>query len=334
MNSVLESLPENERKNLKKASMPDFVKPMLAKLSHDRFYNDEWIYERKLDGERCLAFKKKSSVTLKSRNNKKINVSYPEIERACLRISAHDVILDGEIVAFEGNVTSFARLQNRMHVQNKKKAEQSGVSVYYYVFDIVHVDGFDLSKLPLLSRKHVLRQLIEYENPLRFTTHRVNDTRKYYRQACRKGWEGLIVKKKDSTYVHTRSSEWKKFKCTNEQEFVIGGYTDPQGSRIGFGALLLGYYKGGVLRYAGKVGTGFSDETLKHLKKKFSKKQTDTSPFLKKICEKKTHWLKPVLVCEVGFTEWTSDNKLRHPRFLGLRRDKSPKDVHKESSYA
>jgi DNA ligase D-like protein (predicted ligase) len=330
MNKILKNLNKKQKEKLKKKKMPDFIEPMLAKLSHDRFYNKDWIYERKLDGERCLVFKKTKKVELKSRNNKKINISYPEIENALGKIKPDNIILDGEIVAFEGNISSFAKLQNRMNVKSKAKAKATKVKVYFYIFDIIYFDGYDLSDLDLLSRKNILQKIIKFKDPLRYTSHRINNTKKYYKQACQKGWEGLIVKKKHSNYVHSRSSDWQKFKCVNEQEFVIGGYTEPQGERLEFGALLLGYYKNNKLKYAGKVGTGFSDEILKNLGEKFKKNEQDESPFTEKINEKNVHWLKPKFVGEVGFTEWTKDNKLRHPRFLGLRRDKPAKKVHKE----
>ncbi|MBD3359082.1 MAG: ATP-dependent DNA ligase [Candidatus Buchananbacteria bacterium] len=330
MNKILKNLNKKQKDKLKKKKMPDFTEPMLAKLSHERFYNKDWIYERKLDGERCLVFKKRKIAKLKSRNNKKINVSYPEIEKACGKIKPDNIILDGEIVAFEKNISSFAKLQNRMHVKTKQKAKETNVKVYYYIFDIIYFNGYDLSNLDLLSRKNILRKIIKFKDPLRYTRHRVNNTKKYYKQACQKGWEGLIVKKKQGKYVHSRSSNWQKFKCVNEQEFVIGGYTEPKGERLEFGALLLGYYKNNKLKYAGKVGTGFSDETLKKLGEKFKKNEQDKSPFADDVSEEKVHWLKPEFVCQIGFNEWTKDNKLRHPRFLGLRRDKSPEKVHKE----
>jgi DNA ligase D-like protein (predicted ligase) len=259
-----------------------------------------------------------------------LNISYPEIQKACEFLNPNQLILDGEIVAFENNLTSFSKLQKRMHVSSAKKAKESGVKVYYYIFDILYLKNFDLCDLSLIDRKNILLKTINFSDPLRFTPHRVNNTKKYFKESCKKGREGLVVKKRNSVYEHSRSSDWQKFKCINVQEFVIGGYTLPQGSRINFGALLIGYYKNGKLRYAGKVGTGFSDEMLKTLGNKLKKNKTEKNPFNQVISEKNPRWVKPNLVCEVKFTEWTQDNKLRHPRFTGLRRDKSPKNVHKE----
>lgn len=331
MKKILKDLPEEEKKKIEKKKMPDFIKPMLAKLTHDHFYKDGWIYERKLDGERILLFKKGEKISLKTRNKKSANTSYPEIVKAAKKIKADQIILDGEVVAFKGDVTSFSRLQDRMHVKSREEAESSNVGVYYYIFDIVYLDGYDINKLPLQTRKDILKKVVSFNNRLRFTAHRVNDTKKYYKNACKKGWEGLIVKKADGPYLHKRSSDWLKFKCVHEQEFVIAGYTEPGGSRKGFGALLLGYYKGDKLKYAGRVGTGFDDETLKSLAKKLKKIKTKKNPFDSDEPEGKgVHFVKPRMVGEAGFTEWTDDNKLRHPRFLGLRRDKSPKKVRRE----
>ncbi len=331
MKKILQNLPKDLQKKIKKKKQPSKINPMLAKLTHDKFYKKGWIYERKLDGERVVAIKNGKKIYLKSRNYKKLNDSYPEIEKEISKLKEDKLVLDGEMVAFEGNVTSFSRLQDRMHIKSRKEAENSNVAVYYYIFDIIYFGGYDISKLPLNERKRILKEGIDFSGHLRYTPHRTQNTKKYYQEACRKGWEGLIVKKEDSKYVHSRSGHWLKFKCVHEQEFVIGGYTEPQGSREGFGAILVGYYKKDKLHYAGKIGTGFDDEELKRLKKKFKKLEIDENHFSGYDDSKKSvHWIKPKLVCQAGFTEWTKDNKLRHPRFLGMRRDKSPKKVHKE----
>jgi bifunctional non-homologous end joining protein LigD len=301
---------------------------MLAKLTHDYFSDDNWIFERKLDGERCLGFANGGKIQLKSRNKKELNAAYPEIVEALEKQEAGDFIVDGEIVAFEGNRTSFSRLQYRMHADSGNE----NIAVYYYLFDLLHFAGYDITGLDLRSRKKILRGAFQYNKRLRFTAHRNKEGKKFHKEACRKKWEGLIAKKADSGYVHSRSGNWLKFKCINRQEFVIGGYTDPEGERIGFGALLIGYYDGDNLIYAGKVGTGYDDNMLQKMSKRLSGLERMTSPFKDFGNGKKgIHWVKPSLVGEVGFTEWTSDGRLRHPRFLGLRRDKSPKKVVKET---
>ncbi len=313
-----------------KKKMPHQMTPMLATLTEKRFYDKDWIYECKLDGERCVAYKNGTNVSLKSRNNNSLDISYPEIRKALAKINMDTVILDGEIVTFQGKISSFSRLQERMHVRSEKEAQESSVKVYYYIFDIIYLHGYEVTKLPLIERKHLL-ETISFKDPLRFTTYQFKASPAYYKKACDRGWEGLIVKKADSIYLHKRSSNWLKFKCINEQELVIGGYTDPQRSRIGFGAILVGYYKQGKFHYAGKVGTGFDDATLKDLTQKFKNLATEKNPFINYNGRKsRVHWVRPTLVCEVGFTEWTNDNKLRHPRYIGLRRDKSAKSVRQE----
>ncbi len=311
--------------------MPGWTSPMLAKLTHEHFESQDWLYERKLDGERCLVFCRDQEIHLMSRNRKKINTNYPELVESLQKKVDKELILDGEVVAFEGETTSFSRLQERMHVQDPQKAKESNVAVYLYCFDILYFDGFDVTKLKLLDRKSILNEVISFKDPLRLTEYRRNNGLDYYKDACKKGWEGLIVKKIDSTYKHSRSGDWLKFKCVNQQEFVIGGYTDPEGERIGFGALLVGYFdRDNKFRYAGKIGTGYDDKTLERLKKKLSSRERQTNPFEKKINETGIHWVTPDMVIQAGFTEWTEEGKLRHPRYLGERRDKEAKEVVKE----
>jgi ATP-dependent DNA ligase len=176
----------------------------------------------------------------------------------------------------------------------------------------------------------LLKKAVRFTSHVRYTPHRNEDGESYLEQACRKGWEGLIAKDARASYEHKRSRKWLKFKCVNQQELVIGGFTEPKGARIGFGALLVGYYQDGKLRYAGKVGTGYDDELLRSLRKRLNRIERKSSPFDEEISEAGAHWVKPELVGEFGFTEWTAHGRLRHPRFLGLRRDKSPKEVHRE----
>lgn len=330
----LDNLPGEARDKAKRKGQPEWTQPMLAKLTRERFSDEGWIYERKLDGERCLAFKKRKKVQLYSRNRKSLNASYPELVEALEAQDAERFIVDGEIVAFEGDKTSFARLQNRFQIEDPEKARRSGIKVYYYLFDLLYSEGYDVTRVPLRHRKALLKGLLSYQDPLRYLNHRNEKGEKYYREACSKGWEGVIAKKADGPYVHRRSSDWLKFKCVHEQELVIGGYTDPQGSRKGFGALLVGYYEDKEFRYAGKIGTGFSDQVLEKLKKRLADLERDKSPFSEDVSEKGVHWVKPELVAQVGFTEWTSDGKLRHPRYLGLRRDKEPGKVHREKPEA
>jgi DNA ligase D-like protein (predicted ligase) len=254
-----------------------------------------------------------------------MNQEYPTIVEALERESSHDFIADGEIVAFENGITSFSRLQRR---------GREHVPVFLYLFDLPRHDGEDLRNVPLRKRKARLRRALEFGGPVRFNPHRNGEHgEEMYREACKKGLEGVVAKRADSLYLSGgRSRDWLKLKCNAEQEFVIGGYTAPHGSRTEFGALLVGYYDdGGTLRYAGKVGTGFDDHTLRTLGARMRELELDESPFERfKPIPPGTHWVRPELVGQIGFTEWTRDHRLRHPRFLGLRDDKPARDVVRE----
>ena len=312
---------------------PDWLEPELATLTQDRFSDPAWIFERKFDGERCLAFRAGQQLRLMTRNQQQVTSTYPEIADALRAQEASDFIVDGEVVAFDGDQTSFSRLQRRLGVRDPGPALRAEVPVYLYVFDVLWADRRDVRPLPLRERKRLLRGLLSFRDPLRYTEHRDTDGEAYWREACAKGWEGVIAKRADSPYRPGRTRDWLKFKCVNGQEFVIGGYTDPRGSRIGFGALLLGYYdRDGKLRYAGKVGTGFDRRTLTSLHAALAADERPEPPFepVRGLPRSGVHWVKPRLVAQVGFTEWTADGQLRHPRFQGLRRDKDPADVVRE----
>jgi bifunctional non-homologous end joining protein LigD len=327
---LLASLPPVAQARLKKSPQPEWIHPMLATLTYRRFSDPNWLFELKFDGERCLAFRKGNSVRLFSRNQKLLNNTYPEIAEAIGSQELDDFVVDGEIVAFDGEVTSFSRLQHRMQINDPIAARLTGVDVFYYIFDVPYVAGYDATAVSLRHRKVILAGALSFDDPLRYTTHRDTEGVAAWQEACAKGWEGVIAKRADSPYVQRRSTDWLKFKCVNRQEFVIGGYTDPQGSRVGFGALLIGYYENGRLRYAGKVGTGYDTQTLIELGAQLRKLESKTSPFAEPMKEKGAHWVRPQLVAEVGFTEWTADGKLRHPRFLGLRDDKPAHSVVRE----
>ncbi len=206
-----------------------------------------------------------------------------------------------------------------------------GVPVFYYVFDLLRLNGEDVRPLPLRRRKGLLRSALQFGGPLRFTLHRNGDGEAYCEEACRKGWEGVIAKRAHAPYVGGRSRDWLKFKCVNEQEFVIGGWTEPKGSRTGLGALLVGYFEAGQLRYARKVGTGYGTQTLRELAAQLTPLERPTSAFAPdSLPRKDVHWAEPRLVAQIGFSEWTRDGRLRHPRFIGLRRDKAAQDVVRE----
>ena len=312
---------------------PGWLDPELATLTRDRFSDPAWIFERKLDGERCLAFRSGRQVRLMTRNHKEDTSTYPEITEALAAQQAGDFIIDGEIVAFDGSQTRFARLQQRLGVRDPGPDLLAEVPVYYYIFDVLWADGRDARPLPLRERKRILRGLLAFTGPLRFTEHRDTDGEAYFRQTCASGWEGVIAKRADAPYRAGRTKDWLKFKCEAGQEFVIGGFTDPRGTRTGFGALLLGYYDPDhQLVYAGKVGTGFSRQTLDRLHAVLAGLERDRPPFDRgRLPRSGVHWVQPRLVAEVGFSEWTTDGELRHPRFQGLRDDKDPADVVRET---
>jgi bifunctional non-homologous end joining protein LigD len=320
-----------------RGKLPDWLEPELATLTKDRFSDPGWLFERKLDGERCLSFRSGTSLRLMTRNQKEVANNYPEIaaalrEQTLRDQGQEDFIVDGEIVAFEGARTSFELLQSRIHVAHPDPSLIKRVPVFYYIFDVLYAGDCDVRPLPLRERKDILAGLLSFDDPLRYTEHRDTDGETFYAEACRQGWEGLIAKRADAPYRPDRSRDWLKFKCETNQEFVIGGFSDPQRSRIGFGALLLGYYdSSGRLVYAGKVGTGFDTKLLRSLHGEMTDMEQDKTPFdLGDLPRSGVHWIEPSLVAQIGFSEWTRDGQLRHPRFQGLRRDKAATEVVRE----
>ncbi len=303
---------------------------MKAKLTDRAFSDPDWVFERKLDGIRAAVRRDGAGATLTSRTGKSLTSAYPELIEALAAEPAADFAADGEIVAFEGSRTSFERLQGRMGIHDPGLARLSGIPVYLYLFDLLEFEGHDLTGLPLRKRKAALRRAFSFRGPVRYTPHRNERGEEFFQEACTKGWEGLIAKRADSPYVHSRSGDWLKLKCSFEQELVIGGFTPPQGSRKHFGALLVGYYDGDELRYAGKVGTGFSARTLADLGAKLEALETRNSAFARDRLPPEARWVEPRLVGQFAFGEWTRDGKLRHPRYLGLREDKPAAEVVRE----
>jgi bifunctional non-homologous end joining protein LigD len=307
------------------------IVPMKAVLAREPFSDPAWIFERKLDGVRCLAFREGAGMRLVSRTGRDMSRSYPELVEALQRERSQDFVADGEIVAFDGAVTSFSRLQRRMQLDDPEAARRTRIPVYLYVFDLPRHEGEDLRELPLRERKARLRRALSFHGPVRFTPHRNEHGEEMFRVACAKGLEGVIAKRADSPYRSVRSRDWLKFKCHAEQELVIGGFTAPKGSRTEFGALLVGYYENGDLRYAGKVGTGFGRETLTSLGRRLRELEQEESPFADAhAVPRGTRWVRPELVAQIAFGEWTRDGRLRHPRYLGLRDDKLAREVVRE----
>jgi bifunctional non-homologous end joining protein LigD len=294
----------------------DFVTPMKAVLTAERPAGPEWAFERKLDGIRCLAVKDRGRTRLYSRNELSLNERYAPLAAALDAGEADRFVIDGEAVAFVGGRDRFGG---------------EGGELFYYVFDMLLAGGRDLRALPLEERRRVLGGLLRWTDPLRMTEHMTGDGAALLAEACRDGWEGLIAKRLGTPYVSTRSRDWLKLKCTRAQELVVGGFTAPRGSRTDLGALLVGHFDGDRLRYAGKVGTGFTHATLRELSERLAPLVRETSPFEpEKGIPRAATWVEPELVAQIAFMEWTPDGRLRHPSFLGVRFDKPAREVTRE----
>lgn len=300
--------------------------PMLASLvdPHPFFGRpdrDLWTFERKLDGLRCVAVRNGDDTELWSRNHNSFNARFPHVVEALAALAVSNFTIDGELVAFDGrDYVGFGQLQQH----------GSTLKVVYCVFDLVHLLGRDARGLSLTDRQKLLTQLVD-TGPLLHVVEALNGVPSdLLAHACASEWEGLVAKRKDSVYVSGRSNDWCKLKCSASQELVIGGWTEPRGTRTGFGALLVGYYDDDRLRYAGKVGTGFTQETLTNLAANLAELEQPESPFADPVKEKTARWVAPRLVANIAFSEWTRDGRLRHPRFEGLRPDKEPRSVVRE----
>lgn len=283
---------------------------MAATLTRERFATPDWVFERKLDGIRMLAFKNGADVRLLSRNRLLQNTAYPTFVTAVQALAPSEIILDGEALGVWGN-------------------GHRDVPAGYHLFDVLWIDGRDLTSLPLDGRRETLEAL-SLDPPL-YRVDRLDDPEPWTR-ACKEGWEGVIAKRRDSAYEHRRSPHWLKMKCEATQELVVGGFTDPQGSRVGLGALLVGVFDGDDFVFAGKVGTGFDGQLLRTLRERLDPLEISTPPFTKAVGlpKRAVHWVRPELVVQVAFMEWTGHGKMRHPRLLGLRTDKAARDVVRE----
>jgi bifunctional non-homologous end joining protein LigD len=310
---------------------------MLCTLEAEPFDNPEWIFEPKYDGLRVLAIYDGQELTLLSRNNQSQKAPFPDIVSALRQSVSRPVILDGEVVCFdERGRTSFRTLQQRFHLKDqaeiRARAQRYPASIF--LFDILYLDRHDLTSLPLEDRKELLRQAVRWSDRVRWTEYQAGNGTALWRQACQEGSEGIIGKHRASRYTGGRSSWWVKVKCVARQEFVIGGFTDPQRSRVGLGALLVGYYSddGRRLLYAGKVGTGYTKEMLLDLRKCLGRLEQPRCPFDDgdPPTGAHVHWVRPQLVAEIAFGEWTQNGMLRQPRFEGLRPDKRPKECRRE----
>jgi bifunctional non-homologous end joining protein LigD len=312
----------------REAALPSFVAPQLATLVDAPPVGDVWLHETKLDGYRILCRLSGGRATLWSRNRHDWSANFPEIAAAASALPAREAFLDGEIAVVLGNgTTSFQALQNALSGEGRNP-------IVYFVFDLLHLDGLDLRGATLEHRKAALERLLpsRRESSIRYSHHVVGQGESFFREACRLGLEGIVSKRRDRPYESARGRTWLKVKCTHEQEFVIAGFTEPKGTRAGLGALLLGVHDGaGALVYAGKVGTGFTTSSVRALRDRLDRLRVSESPFrLRPPGAAGIHWVKPELVAQVQFTEWTDDGRLRHPTFRGLREDKPARDIVRE----
>jgi bifunctional non-homologous end joining protein LigD len=301
---------------------PMLAQPLRPDMPIGVLRRGDWLYERKLDGLRCLAVRNGAELELWSRNHLSFNRRFSGLVAALAAVPIDSFAFDGEIVAFEGDRTSFARLQSG--------ADET--QVRYCAFDVVHLLGRDTTVIPLRDRIALLELALEgHSDPIMAPQRVAGDPVDLFHQACALGWEGLLAKRADSRYRSGRSPDWRKMKCTARQDMVVGGWTDPSGSRAGLGALMVGYHDDeGRLRYAGRVGSGFDEKNLAALRAQLAVLAAERTPFADAEPVKGAHWVKPELVAEVEFSEWTPDGKLRHPRYLGLRPDVAPSEVRRE----
>jgi bifunctional non-homologous end joining protein LigD len=327
----LASLP-----GIQRGDMPRVIHPMLATLTDHPFSSDDWLFEIKWDGYRAIAFIRDGEVEFVSRNQNEMTSLYPELHVLPKSVQGKQVILDGEIVALdEKGRPSFSLMQQRAGIRSgvKRSRPDTSIPVLYYVFDLLYIDGWNLMRVDLEKRKDVLKQIIEPSDPVRYSEHFFREGEQLYEAARQQGLEGIVAKRRRSCYEQKRSREWLKLKITQRQECVIGGYTDPRGSREHFGSLILGLYDDkGHLIHVGHAGSGFTGKTHEEMWKRLHMLDTDKSPFFGKVEATRTpHWVRPELVAEIKFNEWTHEGqsgavKLRAPVFEGLRMDKDPKD--------
>jgi bifunctional non-homologous end joining protein LigD len=301
----------------------------LALLVDEAPTGDEWLHEQKFDGYRILAELQGRKLRLLSRRFNDWTAQFPTVVDAVAALAVKSIVLDGEVaVVMPDGRTSFQALQNAFGRRD--------ANIVYFVFDVLELDGEDLTRLPLEQRKQRLAKLIKKPGVIRYSDHVIGNGDAFFKLACKKGLEGIVSKRRDSIYTPGRGKTWVKTKCLMRQEFVIGGYTDPEGSRTHIGALLVGYYEDGKLVYGGKVGTGFRMKDLVDIKRALSPLETAKSPFSPEPPRAWTgpnrHWVTPMLVAEVVFSEWTNDGRLRHPSFQGLRADKPAAEIVREQA--
>jgi bifunctional non-homologous end joining protein LigD len=325
---LTQELNPAELEGARPGAMPQQLEPMLATLVAKPFSDPEWLFEIKWDGIRALAWVEDGRLELRARSGRVITSQYPELAELPQRVRARRALLDGEVVALEESGRSdFERLQARMNVSRPSPLQQRQAPITYYLFDILHCEGYDLRQVPLLDRKRLLKRAIEWGGPFRYADDQREQGRELFELASLQGLEGIIGKHGHSPYSSGRSPYWVKFKVVQELDAVVGGWTDPRGSREHFGALLLGLYDGRALGYIGSVGTGFTDNTQKTVFEHLQRVKSTRCPFAAVPETKETaHWTEPSLVARVKYANWTQEKRLRAPVFLGLRDDRNPRD--------
>lgn len=312
--------------------MPAIIKPMLATLVDDPFSDPEWIFETKWDGFRSVCFIKNGKARFVSRNQIEMTPQYPELADVPDQIDANEAILDGEIVALDKDgMPRFQLLQNKLRIRSGSYAHASKAQLVYFVFDLLYADGFDLMNCSVVERKAKLAEILRPSNFIKLSDHIAGDGEEFFKHIEKFHLEGMIAKRAASKYVQKRTADWLKVKTIMRSEVVIGGYTRPRGTRSHFGSVVCGLYRGDKLHYVAHVGGGFNERTLAAIYKLMQPLKSERSPFVDAPkTNEPVQWLKPKLVAEVKFSEWTADNRLRHPVFIGLREDKKPKDCHFE----
>jgi bifunctional non-homologous end joining protein LigD len=322
-----------------KAPMPKLVEPMLASLIARAFDGKDWYFEVKWDGVRAIAFIDKGTLRLQSRNLNDMTLQYPELRRLVAAVKAKTAVLDGEIIAFdEKGRPSFETLQSRINLQDEQAVREMErrIPVVYQIFDILYLDGYDLTSLPFEERRRILSSVVQPNEHWKLSEAVEEKGIVFFDETRRLGLEGIVAKRKNSKYYQgSRGHGWLKIKTVRRQECVVGGFTEGTGYRRGyFGALLLGLYEGDKLVYIGHCGTGFNDEMLGILNAKLKKLETKVKPFAVPVkANQPAHWVKPELVVEIEFIEWTRDSKMRTPAFKGIRYDKNPKECVREIAY-
>lgn len=306
--------------------MPDQINPMLATLVDEPFSDPEWIFETKWDGFRSVCFVDRGEARFVSRNQIEMTPQYPELANVSKQVNAKQAILDGEIVALdEHGMPRFQLLQNKLRIRSGSYTKATKAQIVYFVFDLLYYDGHDLTSCSVVERKALLEQILRPASFVKYADHVEAQGEEFFRQIEKFRLEGMIAKRAASKYVQKRTSDWLKVKTVMRSEVVVGGYTQPRGTRSYFGSLVCGLYKGKDLHYVAHSGGGFNEKLLASIYKLMQPLKTDKSPFVKKPkTNEPVQWLTPKLVAELKFSEWTADERMRHPIFLGLREDKKP----------